>query len=242
MNRYLDAVFHLFFPERCAVCGCGLVRGAELICPRCQWDMPQTGYCRVHDNPVARKFWGLLPTEEASSLIFFSTNSPYRELIHLFKYKGQWGISRTLGEWFGTQLREGGLYEGVDVIVPIPLHRRRLLKRGYNQSEYIAQGIARTLGKPLCCGNVVRSGYNRSQTRTRDHNDRWENVEGIFSVRRPEALAERHILLVDDVLTTGATLISCGETILRNVPGSRISIATLAVSAYELFGKHSGGL
>lgn len=203
--------------------------------------MPQTGYCHLHDNPVAKKFWGLLPVEEASALMFFTRNSPYRGLIHRFKYSGEWNTSRTLGEWYGEQLRESGLYENVDLIVPIPLHPLRLLKRGYNQAEYIARGISKSLGRPVNCDCVVRSGYNRSQTKTEDHNDRWENVSGIFTVRKPERLAGKHILLVDDVLTTGATLISCGETIRRKVPDCRISIAALAVSAYELFSRHSGG-
>lgn len=242
MKNYFSDIFRLFFPERCAVCGRELPAGAELVCPHCQWDMPLTGYCREHDNPVARKFWGLLPVEEASSMMFFIRNSPYRELIHRFKYSGQWGISRTLGEWYGEQLRQSGLYDGVDTLIPIPLHHRRMLSRGYNQSEYIARGIAKTLACPVECGNVVRSNYNRSQTKTRDHNDRWDNVEGIFSIRHPEKLSGKHLLLVDDVLTTGATLVSCAETILKTVPDCRISIATLSVSTYELFGKQSGGL
>ena len=242
MKNYSREILHLVFPERCAVCGEMLPEGVRFMCPGCSWDMPLTGYWAEHDNPVLRKFGGLLPLREASSLIFYTPNSKYRTLVHRFKYYGQWRDSLILGEMTGKKLKESGLYDSVDTVVPVPLHLVRRLKRGYNQAEYLAQGIARELDIPLDTASVTRSGYNRSQTKTKDHADRWENVAGIFSVRRPARLDGRHILLVDDVLTTGATLISCAEEILRRCPSCRISIATLSVSAYELFGKRGGGL
>lgn len=241
MENPFSALLHLFFPERCAACGGPLPEGARLICPRCRWDMPLTGYARSHDNPVFKKFGGLIPIAEASSLFFFTRGSRYRAMIHSFKYRGQWRISQQLGTLMGEALREGGLYRSVDVIVPIPLHFRRRLKRGYNQSEYLAEGIARSLGVPVDKSCLKRHVHNPSQASTRRRNDRWDNVRGIFSVRRPDRLAGRHILLVDDVLTTGATLISCAETLLGQAPGCRISIVTLAVSAHELFGRQNGG-
>lgn len=238
---YFTEIFRLFFPERCAACGNVLPEGSYLLCPHCRWDMPLTGYCGVHDNPVYRKFGGLLPVAEASSWLFFVSHSHYRDMIHSFKYRGQWGISRKLGSLMGDALHEGGLYDSVDAVVPVPLHSLRRLRRGYNQAEYLAEGIACGLGKPLCTGNVVRSRHNRSQASTRVRDERWDNVKNIFSIRHPEALDGRHILLVDDVLTTGATLISCAEAILHSCPSCRISVSTLAVSAHELFGRHSGG-
>ena len=238
---YFTEIFRLFFPERCAACGNVLPDGSYMLCPHCRWDMPLTGYCGVHDNPVYRKFGGLLPVAEASSWLFFVSHSRYRDMIHSFKYRGQWEISRKLGSLMGDALHESGLYDSVDAVVPVPLHSMRRLRRGYNQAEYLAEGIACGLGKPLCTGNVVRSRHNRSQASTRVRDERWDNVKNIFSVRHPEALDGRHILLVDDVLTTGATLISCAETILHACPSCRISVSTLAVSAHELFGRHSGG-
>ena len=204
--NYAYEIFRLFYPERCAACGRSLPEGARLLCPRCRWDMPLTGYSAEHDNPVARKFWGLVPVQEACSMIFFTQGNAYRSMIHGFKYRGQWRTALRLGRWFGTELRESGLYGDVDVVVPVPLHYRRLLSRGYNQAEYFGRGIAEALGVPLDARSVVRSGYNRSQARTADRSERWDNVKGIFSVRRPASLAGRHLLLVDDVLTTGATL------------------------------------
>ena len=126
-----------------------------------------------------------------------------------------------------------GLYDDVEVVVPVPLHLRKRLKRGYNQSEYLAEGIAAELGVGVDRRSVVRRRNNPSQALSRK-SDRWANVEGVFGVRHPERLAGRHILLVDDVFTTGATIVSCAETILRSVPGCRISIAALAVSEHEL--------
>lgn len=204
--NYAYEIFRLFYPERCAACGRSLPEGARLLCPRCRWDMPLTGYSAEHDNPVARKFWGLVPVQEACSMIFFTQGNAYRSMIHGFKYRGQWRTALRLGRWFGTELRESGLYGDVDVVVPVPLHYRRLLSRGYNQAEYFGRGIAEALGVPLDARSVVRSGYNRSQARMADRSERWDNVKGIFSVRRPASLAGRHLLLVDDVLTTGATL------------------------------------
>ena len=111
ITRYAAEIFHLFFPERCPACGKALPEGVSFLCPTCQWEMPLTGYCTEHDNPVARKFWGLVPIEEASSLFFFSSHSPYRNLIHNFKYRGQWRVCEKMGIWFGKELRESGLYD-----------------------------------------------------------------------------------------------------------------------------------
>ncbi len=232
--RYATEIFHLFFPERCPACGKALPESVSFLCPSCQWEIPLTEYCFEHDNPVARKFWGMIPIEEASSMFFFSSHGLYRNLIHRFKYRGQWNICKRMGIWFGKELRKSGLYNTVDVVIPVPLHPRRLFHRGYNQSEYLAQGIAESLGKQTETHCLIRKRYNRSQTKTHNRKDRWENVVGIFAVRHPEKLEGKHILLVDDVLTTGSTLTVCAETLLKHVTSCRISIATLAVSSYEL--------
>ncbi|MDD3107604.1 MAG: hypothetical protein PHV49_00110 [Alistipes sp.] len=142
-------LLHLFFPERCPACGGVLPEGVRFLCPHCQWDMPLTGYSIRHDNPVARKFWGQIPVEEATSLLFFSSHSRYRTLIHGFKYYGQWRSALQLGEMLGRDLHQSGRYDTVDRVIPIPLHRRRLWYRGYNQSEYLAQGVARILAVPV---------------------------------------------------------------------------------------------
>lgn len=225
----LKDIFRLFFPPACPVCGDALPEGAAFLCTRCAYDMPLTGFTAKADNHVAERFWGMAPVVNACSMFWFRNRSSYRRLVHAFKYYGGWRLAEKMGEWFGRELDEGGLYGDVDIIIPVPLHLLRRLHRGYNQSEYIAEGISRRLCRPVLRGCVVRRRYNRAQVR-KTKEQRWKNVEGIFAVRRPDKLAGKHILLVDDVFTTGATLVSCAEAIARAVPDCRISIATLAVS------------
>lgn len=229
----LKEIYHLFLPPSCAMCGETLAEGVDFICPRCRWEMPLTGFPAQIDNPVARRFHGHIPVVNASALLWFADGGDVREMIHNFKYRGSWRHALKAGEWYGRELSVGGLYADVDIVLPVPLHLRKLLKRGYNQSEYIARGIASILRVPVDLRSTVRKRYNRSQTRRRK-SERWENVEDIFAVRRPAELAGKHILIVDDVLTTGATVISLARTILDAVPDCRISIAALAVSRAEL--------
>lgn len=231
MNPIKD-IFSLFFPDVCAVCGDTLPDGGDFVCTACRWEIPLTGFWSEADNPVARKFYGQLPLENACSFFFFVHESDFRGLIHKFKYQGGWRLAEKIGRWFGAELAASPLYRDVDVIVPVPLHLRRRLHRGYNQSEYIARGISAATGIPVDASSVRRVKYNESQTR-RDRAERWDNVRGIFGVNPRSDLAGKHILLVDDVLTTGATLISCGEAILRRFPDCRLSVATLAVSRNE---------
>ncbi len=224
---FLHDLRDLFFPPLCPSCG-GALRGGEgFLCLKCQMDMPLTGFENEADNPVARRFWGLVPVDNATAFMWFIHLSGSRRVVHRFKYHDRPDLAEGLGRWFGRELAKGDLYSGVDLIVPVPLHFRKVLKRGYNQSEHIARGMAREMGVEVETGAVTRTVNNLSQTRT---TDRWGNVEGIFRVRRPERLRGRRVLLVDDVLTTGATLGSCAEAIVRAVPDCRLSIATLYAS------------
>ncbi len=236
----LKDIRDLFFPPVCPACGRIMEGGAGFLCAACQWDMPLTGYENEADNPVARRFWGLLPLENATAFLYFIDESGFRRVVHSFKYAGRWALARDMGRWFGRVLADTDAYAGVDVIVPVPLHVRKVLKRGYNQSEYIARGMSLSMCVPLEERAIVRRVNNRSQTSTANRDERWENVEGIFSVRRPERLAGKHILLVDDVLTTGATIGSCAEAIFDAVNSCpallpcRISIAALYASKQGL--------
>jgi ComF family protein len=243
MNPLSD-IRDLFFPPVCAACGRPLGEGQRFLCTACQWDIPLTGYETQADNPVFRRFWGLLPIENATAMAWFIHRSNFRQLVHRFKYRGQWRGALDMGRWLGRILADTDAYSGVDVIVPVPLHFRKVLKRGYNQSSYIAQGMSLEMGIPVEERAVVRRVNNRSQTE-HSKTERWENVEGIFAVRRPERLVGRHILLVDDVLTTGATIGSCAEAIFDAVrpfedpdtplgTATRISIATLYASRLGL--------
>jgi ComF family protein len=196
--------------------------------------MPLTGFETMADNPVARRFWGLVPVRGATAFLWFTDRSGFRRVVHSFKYGGRWSLARDMGQWFGRVLADTDAYAGVDLIVPVPLHFRKVLKRGYNQSEYIARGMSRSMEVSVEARAVVRRINNPSQTQTATHHQRWENADGIFAVRRPERLAGKHILLVDDVMTTGATIGSCAEAIVNAVPEVRISIAALYASKQGL--------
>ena len=212
LSDTVRGVGRLLFPVRCPVCGGEMPPGSRVVCTRCRYAVPLTGFCYATYNPLWERLSALVPVEQASAFLYFIPGSGWRELIHRFKYDGAWRLARDMGVWYGHCLADSGLYDTVDRIVPVPLHWRKRLRRGYNQAEYLAEGIARALHR---------------------HAERWGNVEGIFAVRRPERLAGHHLLLVDDVLTTGATLLSCAETILRTAPDCRLSVAVLAVPQRE---------
>ncbi len=226
-------VFDLFFPPACPVCGAAMGEGTALMCTRCRMEIPLTGYERRIDNPVAQKLYGLVPVVNACAFMFYTHDSGYVRLVTDFKYRGNWRFARDAGEWFGAELRDSGLYDDVDLLVPVPLHRMKFLRRGYNQSEYLAEGMSHATGIAVDRRSVVRTVNTESQA-SKHRDERWDNVEDIFRVRRPEALAGKHLLLVDDVFTTGATLVSLAGAILQAAPTARISVAALAVSKAQL--------
>ncbi len=226
-------LFALFFPPVCPACGNPLPPGGRFLCTACRLDAPLTGYEKERDNPLWRKFWGIIPVEEACGFLFYIMEGNYRRVVHGFKYRGSWHDALEMGRWFGHALRESGRYETVDLIVPVPLHLFKRLRRGYNQSEYLAEGLAKELERPVETKSVIRRVHNPSQAR-KPKEERWENVRDIFAVRHPERLKGRHILLVDDVFTTGATITSCAVAILKAVPDCRISVAVHWDSQQEI--------
>lgn len=218
----------LFFPERCLVCGGLLARGERAICTLCRITAPLTNYENEAMNPVLEKFEGLVPLERASAMLFFQQGSGWQRLIHGFKYRALWRSASEMGRWYGSRLKQSGLYEDVDLVVPLPLHPFKVLRRGYNQAGYLAEGIARELGVEVARGAVCRIRNTKSQAR-KPRRERESNVAGAFAVRRAEQLRGHHILIVDDVLTTGSTLTALIEAIVAEVPDCRISVAVLAV-------------
>lgn len=175
------------------------------------------------------KFCGVVPVERASAFMWYIPNSPWRKVIHSLKYRKRWRMAVDMGEWYGHMLAEEGLLDDVDMVVPVPLHWRRRVWRGYNQSEYIALGISRVSGVPVEFDAVARVKYNPSQTRQTRY-IRWGNVSEVFAVPWVERVRGKRILLVDDVCTTGATISSCVLAIVEACDGEvKIDIATLAM-------------
>ncbi len=233
LNNVWEDLESLLFPPHCPICGTRLAAGAHLVCTRCRLEAPLTYFWRSYDNPLSRSFWGLLPIEQASAFLYFARGSGWRRLIHDFKYHGGWRFAREMGVWYGSELAQSDQFRSIDLILPIPLHWRKRLLRGYNQSEYLAEGMSQAMGIPIDRHSVIRHRNNPSQAmRTRE--ERWANVEDLFTVRHPERLQGKHLLLVDDVLTTRATMISCGEAILKALPDVRLSVAVLATSKHHI--------
>ena len=233
LRRAIGDLHALIFPPTCPVCNATMREGEQVVCNRCRVAMPMTGYIGRIDNAMERRLWGLMPFVQASALYFYIEGSPYRHIIHAFKYGSKWRLASDMGEWLGGEMARSRAFDGVDVIVPVPLHPLRRMWRGYNQSEYLAEGVAKALGRPIDRRSPRRTRYTTSQTR-RTKNQRWDNVHGRFAMRRGASFAGRHVLLVDDVFTTGTTLCACAEAILREAPDCQISVITLAVSQREV--------
>lgn len=219
----------LLSPRFCKVCGNKLGKSEQHICTACLRQLPATHYDPMALNPVMQHFVGFPAVRHASAFCFYAHGNDFAQLITRSKYSDKPEVGQYLGRLAAPELVRSGFFEGIDCLIPVPLSRWRRWKRGYNQSESIARGLAEVARLPLRTGVLVRIKHNETQTHmTRD--ERWTNVQGIFAVRRPECLAGRHVLIVDDVITTGATLMSCAETLSSAVPDIRISIFALAAA------------
>jgi len=192
------------------------------------YELPATNFHMEHDNPVAQIFWGRATVEYATAGYFFRKGNRIQKLVHQVKYKGQKKMGTVLGREMGKSLCESS-FSDIDLIAPVPLHPQKFRKRGYNQSEWIARGVAEIMNKPLDVQTLVRRFFTTSQTRKKRF-DRWENVDSGFGLANSETFAGRHILLIDDVITTGATLEACIHAVL-SAPGAKASVATLAFAS-----------
>lgn len=196
------------FPVYCPVCGRLLDGACPGLCVSCEYGLPRTLYAGIPGNPVSQLFWGRVPILEATSLYRFEKGSPYQALLHDLKYRGNRKMGTYLGRLLGRSLMRT-VYAGCDLLIPVPLHRRRLRERGYNQSAVIARGVSEITGIPILEGVLLRSAFRSSQT-TRGRIERYENVRSGFRLSTdPPDLHGKKILLVDDVVTTGATLEAC---------------------------------
>jgi ComF family protein len=221
-----DDFISLLFPKLCYACGNHLLRNENLICTECYIVIPRTNYHIKEENPVAQLFWGRCLIEKAAVFSFYNKGSRIRNLIHNLKYKGIKEIGYELGRIYALSLKSSGFTNDFDLIIPVPLHPLRKRIRGFNQSETISSGIADVTGLPIDTISLIRKSVSATQTR-RSRYERWTNVEGIFQVTDPEIIRGRHILLVDDVITTGSTIESCANELLK-VEGVKVSVVALA--------------
>ena len=221
-----DDFISLLFPRKCYACGSHLVRNESLICTECYVIIPRTNYHTLIDNPVAQLFWGRCMIEKAAAFSYYNKGSRIRKLIHNLKYKGIRELGYELGRIYGLSLDSSGFMDDIDLIIPVPLHPEKKQIRGYNQSEIISFGIADATHLPVEVNSLVRTVVSATQTK-RSRYERWTNVEGIFEVIDPQAIMRKHVLLVDDVITTGSTIESCVNELLKT-EGVKVSVVALA--------------
>ncbi len=225
MSIWTD-LWNLFFPRCCVACGRLLATPEEVLCVHCLAGLPRTDFHRQKDNKMEQNFWGKFPVERATSYLHYTKGGAVSRILYDLKYHGYKEIGEAMGRMAAAELLSSGFFEGVDILIPVPLHKRRQRWRGYNQSEWIARGLSKITGIPLHADWMTRSRYTETQTHKGQYG-RWENVQDLFACTSPAALQGKHVLLVDDVLTTGATLVACADA-LKDIPGLRISVFTLA--------------
>ncbi len=221
-----DDFLSLLFPRICYGCGNHLLRNENIICTECYIVIPCTDYHLCRENPVEQLFWGRCKIETAAAFSYYNKGSRIRNLIHYLKYRGINEIGSELGRIYGLSLKSSGFTDTIDFIIPVPLHPSKQRSRGFNQSELIADGISDATGIPVNKSAVVRIISSSTQTK-RSRYERWVNVEGIFNVKDPESIRGKHILLIDDVITTGSTMESCINEILKT-EGVKVSVAAIA--------------
>lgn len=224
--QYLEDFWFLLFPHICEACGTALYKNEGPVCFKCLYDLPRTDYCMDLENPVVNLFTGRIKVEKATALFEFHKGSRFRKLLHGLKYKNKPEIGILLGKELGAEMLKSKNFEDIDFIIPVPLHPNRQKQRGYNQSEMIGEGISKVTKIPVLINHLVRAKETVTQTKmTKD--ERWKNVSGKFVINNPEMLENKHVLLIDDVITTGSTIEACGEVLLA-VKGLKLSIAVLA--------------
>jgi len=230
LTRGFSDLSDFFFPKLCVTCGDRLLTVEKFLCMDCWSDLPVTNFHFSPENKVAQLFWGRVEITHATAFFSYKKGSRYQQLIHFIKYKGLKELGLETGRRYGFELLNSLDFACVDCIVPVPLHPKKEKKRGFNQSTWIAKGIAEALQKPFSEDNLFRKVDTSTQTK-KNRFERWQNVERIFDLRNPPDFSGKHILLVDDVVTTGSTLEACAFQLLE-LKNTKVSLATLAFADY----------
>lgn len=226
---YLNDFLHLFYPKVCIVCPDNLIGNEQIICTSCLHSLPKTNFIFGESNPIEQIFWGRTPIKAATALYWFEKGGAIQQVLHQLKYKQNKEVGQVMGELLGMHLKSNSSDLTLDAICAVPLHAKKQKIRGYNQSELIANGVCSTLELPLEPAILSRKKFTETQT-AKSKIDRWENVKDVFEVKHPNKVQNKHFLLIDDVITTGATLEACAKTLLNHKAAS-VSIATLAYTA-----------
>ena len=210
-HRLLD----LISPRCCVVCGHRLTVTEEIVCARCNFHLPRTGFQKTpYENEMAKLFWAQIPIERASALFYYEAHAESANLLYELKYKNHPEVGEVLGRMIAKEVKPSGFFDGIDGIVPVPLAKKRQRQRGYNQSMEIARGLSEITSLPVCHQVVRRTTYEGSQT-SKDRWERNENVEHVFELIDATAVHGKHLLIVDDVVTTGATVLACAKELVK---------------------------
>ncbi len=226
--KYLSDFISLIFPRICAACGNSLWKSEDVLCGSCEYHLPKTNYHHAFENPVTRLFWGRVDILTGAAFLYFNKGSKVQRMVHQLKYKGRKDIGIFLGELYGLELKYSPHFNSADIIVPVPLHKKKYMKRGFNQSEQIAIGLSSAMNIPVNRHLLSRIKSTETQTR-KSRFSRYQNVKEIFSTETPQNWSGKHLMLVDDVVTTGATLESCIRA-LKVIPGVRVSVVCIAAA------------
>jgi len=226
LTKIINAINTILLPPSCFGCNVHLIRGEELLCTTCRYELPLTDHSFGIENQVDRLFYGRVPIKKACSFLYYTTNGIAKNLLHHLKYKNQEVIGDFFGDWYGSILAEDKALEQIDYVIPVPLHPKKLKLRGYNQVARFGKKLALHLDALFLEDGLVKTSNTKTQTQ-KSRLLRWQSQQQLFLVKEPEKLIKKRILLVDDIVTTGATLEVCSQTLLE-IKGVEIFIATMA--------------
>lgn len=224
----IQSLLSLFYPQTCPVCNRILIDGEKFICMHCLFQIPRTHYHLASQNQAEERFRGKIPIRKASAFLYYSKGGKTQKVIAEIKYKGNFRMGEWIGEIMAGEMIRSSFFEDIDMIVPVPLHKKRERQRGYNQAEAISKGVGKGCNIPVNNTCLIRKSGNSTQTR-KSIFERWLNTQGIFEVRYPEQVNGKHVLIIDDVLTTGSTIEACAASLLK-CKNVKISILTLAIT------------
>ncbi len=225
-----NSVLHLLFPHVCNGCGSDILNEESLLCMRCLSELPETNFHLHSNNPVEKIFWGRIQLVSATAQYYFSKETRMQHLMHQFKYKGNKDLGRQLGYLMGNDLLQSDRFKNIDALIPLPLFAAKEKRRGYNQAAVLCEGIAEIFEIEILKDVIIRTQHTETQTK-KGRVERWQNIEGKFELINPGKIRNKNILLVDDVITTGATLEACGQELIKATDVG-LSVATLCFASH----------
>ena len=226
LSTWIDPIFWLYFPKNCPACSRPLRLFGANICGRCSQNLPETHFFEAPGNPIEKIFYGRLPIQAGAAAWYFHKNSALQALLFQLKYKSNEDVGLFIGKQMGALLAASERFASIDALVPMPLHPQALSKRGFNQAALICEGIGQVWHKPVLRSAITRTKHTNTQTK-QSRAVRWENMENAFSIKEHTSITGKHLLLIDDVITTGATIEACGKTLL-SVKDVKVSVAAAA--------------